>query len=163
MPKPIARIPRDAPNEKVEILGRATAASCVFIGHGRSVLWARLQLFLEKDLGLETVSYESESRAGETIVPVLEKMLGQTTFAVLVLTAEDETAAGLRRARQNVIHEAGLFQGRLGFRRAILLRQEGIEDFTNVAGLQYISFAGDHIEQAFWELQRVLKREGLLK
>lgn len=163
MPKPTARIPRDAPNEKVEILGRATAKSCVFIGHGRSVLWARLQLFLEKDLGLETVSYESESRAGETIVPVLEKMLGQATFAVLVLTAEDETAAGLRRARQNVIHEAGLFQGRLGFRRAILLRQEGIEDFTNVAGLQYISFAGDHIEQTFWELQRVLKREGLLK
>ncbi|MDQ3684658.1 MAG: nucleotide-binding protein, partial [Acidobacteriota bacterium] len=92
MPKPITRNPHDTPNEKVEILGRATAKSCVFIGHGRSVLWARLQLFLENDLGLETVSYESESRAGETIVPVLEKLLGQATFAVLILTAEDETA-----------------------------------------------------------------------
>ncbi len=163
MPKPITRNPHDTPNEKVEILGRATAKSCVFIGHGRSVLWARLQLFLENDLGLETVSYESESRAGDSIVPVLEKMLGQATFAVMVLTAEDETAAGARRARQNVIHEAGLFQGRLGFKRAILLRQEGIEDFTNVAGLQYIPFAGDRIEQTFWDLQRVLKREGLLQ
>ena len=153
---------RDAPNEKVEILGGDRQIVRLHRAWAER-LWARLQLFLENDLGLETVSYESESRAGETLVPVLEKLLGQGTFAVLILTAEDETAAGLRRARQNVIHEAGLFQGRLGFKRAILLRQEGIEDFTNVAGLQYISFAGGHIEQAFWELQRVLKREGLLK
>jgi len=153
----------DEPNGKVEILGRATTASCVFIGHGRSALWARLQLFLEKDLGLQTVTYESESRAGESIVPVLEKMLGQATFAVLLLTGDDETAAGEKRARQNVIHEAGLFQGRLGFRKAILLRQEGLEDFSNVDGLQYIAFHGDRIEQTFWELQRVLKREGLLR
>jgi predicted nucleotide-binding protein len=149
--------------EKVEIIGRAIPNSCVFIGHGRNPVWARLQLFLENDLQLATVTYESESRVGDSIVPILEKMLGEATFAVLILTAEDETASGGRRARQNVIHEAGLFQGRLGFRKAILLRQEGLEDFTNVAGLQYISFSGDRIEQTFWELQRVLKREGLLQ
>jgi predicted nucleotide-binding protein len=90
-------------------------------------------------------------------------MLSQATFAVLILTAEDETALGEKRARQNVIHEAGLFQGKLGFRRAILLRQEGTEEFSNVAGLQYISFNGDRIEQAFYEFQRVLKREGIIQ
>jgi hypothetical protein len=67
-----------------------------------------------------------------------------------------------RRARQNVIHEAGLFQGRLGFRRAVLLKQDGLEDFTNVHGLQYIGFSGDRIDQTFFELGRVLKRERLL-
>jgi len=149
-------------SEKVEIVGRATTKQCVFIGHGRNPLWARLQLFLENDLNLVTVNYESESRVGDSIVPVLEKMLSQATFAVLILTAEDETAVGGKRARQNVIHEAGLFQGKLGFRKAILLRQEGLEDFTNVAGLQYIGFSGDRIDQTFYELQRVLKREGLL-
>ncbi len=148
---------------KVEILGRAVLSTRVFIGHGRSPLWARLQLFLENDLNLQTIAYESESRAGSSIVPILEEMLKQATFAALILTAEDETAAGARRARQNVIHEAGLFQGRLGFRKAILLKQEGLEDFSNVAGLQYIPFSGDRIEQTFWELQRVLKREGLLR
>lgn len=132
----------------------------VFIGHGRSPVWARLQLFLENNLGLETVSYESEPRAGEAIIPILEEMLEQATFAVLILTAEDETASGAKRARQNVIHEAGLFQGKLGFKKAILLRQEGTEDFSNVAGLQYISFDGDKIEQVFWQLQEVLIREG---
>ena len=137
---------------------------CVFIGHGRSPLWARLQLFLEKELNLKTVAYESESRAGDSIVPILEGMLNQATFAVLILTAEDETAtAGSKRARQNVIHEAGLFQGRLGFKKAILLRQDGLEDFSNVAGLQYVGFTGDRIDQTFYELQRVLKREGLLQ
>jgi predicted nucleotide-binding protein with TIR-like domain len=77
-------------------------------------------------------------------------------------TGEDETASGSVRARQNVVHEIGLFQSRLGFNKAILLKQLGVEDFTNVDGLQYISFAEDRIEQAFPELIRALKREGLL-
>jgi predicted nucleotide-binding protein len=79
---------------------------------------------------------------------------------VLILTAEDETGLGTR-ARQNVVHEAGLFQGRLGFNKAILLVQEGLEEFSNVAGLQHIPFGGDRIDQTFLELQRVLRREGL--
>jgi predicted nucleotide-binding protein len=138
-------------------------APCVFIGHGRSKLWARLKVYLEDELNLATITYESESHVGESIVPVLEKMLEQGSFAVLVLTAEDKTSEGSKRARQNVIHEAGLFQGRLGFKKAVLLRQDGLEGLTNVDGLQYIGFSGDSIEQTFYELQRVLKREGLLK
>jgi predicted nucleotide-binding protein len=139
-----------------------TQNACIFIGHGRSVLWARLQLLLEKDLGIETINYESESRVGDSIIPILEKMLNQVTFAVIVLTAEDETRDGEKRARQNVIHELGLFQGKLDFKRVILLIEEGVEQFTNIAGLQYISFNSNKIEQTFYELQRVLKREGLI-
>lgn len=135
---------------------------CVFIGHGRSKLWARVKVFLEDDIRLATVTYESESRTGHAIVPVLEKMLNQATFAVLVFTAEDDTAEGTKRARQNVIHEAGLFQGRLGFSKAVLLVQDGVEAFSNIAGLQYIPFSDDRVEQTFYELQRVLKREGLV-
>lgn len=153
----------DAKTDQVEPVDRPVHKPRVFIGHGQSPLWARLQLFLENDLGLETVNYESEPRVGHSIVPVLERMLDQATFAVLILTAEDETASGGKRARQNVIHEAGLFQGKLGFRKAILLIQEGLEEFTNVAGLQYIAFGGNKIESTFWELQRVLKREGLIQ
>lgn len=149
--------------EKVDIRDHTVSKPNVFIGHGRSILWARLKIFIDDDLGLNTISYESESRVGDSIVPILERMLDEASFAVLILTAEDETAEGARRARQNVIHEAGLFQGRVGFRKAVLLKQEGLEEFSNVAGLQYVSFQGDRIEQTFYELQRVLKREGLLK
>ena len=136
---------------------------CVFIGHGRSRLWARVKTYIEDELGLATVTYESEPRTGDSIVPILEKMLDQATFALLLLTAEDEVPAGGRRARQNVVHEAGLFQGRLGFRRAVLLVQEGIEGFSNVAGLQHVPFSGENVEQTFYEVQRVLKRERQLE
>jgi predicted nucleotide-binding protein len=134
----------------------------VFIGHGRSKLWARLQVFVKDELQVETVSYESESRVGESIVHILEKMLNQATFAVLVLTAEDQTEEGGKRARQNVIHEAGLFQGRLGFDKAILLVQRGLEGFTNVDGLQYIPFSDDNIEETFYQLQRAMKQKGTI-
>jgi predicted nucleotide-binding protein len=47
-------------------------------------------------------------------------MLDQASFAFLVMTAEDEQADGDHHARMNVIHEVGLFQGRLGFNRSFL-------------------------------------------
>lgn len=132
---------------------------CVFIGHGRSKLWANVKLFIEEDLKLETVLFESESRVGESIVPILEEMLNKATFAVLILTAEDETAEGQKRARQNVIHEAGLFQGKLGFRRAIILKQSGTEEFSNISGLQYIPFDGDSIDATFYKLSKAIQKE----
>lgn len=134
----------------------------VFIGHGKSKLWARLQVFINDELKIETVSYESEPRVGESIVPVLNKMLDESTFAILILTAEDQTEEGTKRARQNVIHEAGLFQGRLGFDKAILLVQSGLEGFTNVDGLQYIPFSNENIEETFYQLQRTMKKKGII-
>ncbi|MDQ2856898.1 MAG: nucleotide-binding protein [Acidobacteriota bacterium] len=90
------------------------------------------------------------------------QLLSEANFAILILTAEDETATGSMRARQNVVHEVRLFQSKLGFNKAILLKQEGVEDFTNVAGLQYIAFKDNKIDQAFYELRRTLEREGLI-
>ena len=135
----------------------------IFIGHGRSKLWARLQLFLKDDLSLNTLTFEDESRTSESIVNILSDFLDNSSMAILVMTAEDETVEGMNRARQNVIHEAGLFQGRLGFDKVIILKQEGIEEFSNLAGLQYIPFSGDNIEQCFYELQRKFKKLGMLK
>jgi predicted nucleotide-binding protein len=133
----------------------------VFIGHGRSKLWARVQVFLNDDLNLKTLTFEDESRTSESIVNILGGFLNNSSIAILILTAEDESAEGKLRARQNVVHEAGLFQGRLGFDKVIILKQEGVEDFTNIAGLQYISFSGDNVEQCFYELQRKLKKIGM--
>jgi len=135
----------------------------VFIGHGRSKLWARLKVFLKDDLNLNTLTFEGESRTSESVVDILDEFLDRSSIAILILTAEDESADGKLRARQNVVHEAGLFQGRLGFDKVIILKQEGVEEFTNIAGLQYIPFSGDNIEQCFYELQRKLKKIGMTK
>lgn len=134
-------------------------APCVFIGHGHSDVWRQVRTFLEEELSLETLEYQSEPRAGIPVVAVLEEMLDRATFAVLVLTAEDDNARGGKRARQNVVHEAGLFQGVLGFRRAILLVQRGVEEFSNVAGLEHIAFEDNAIDTTFDKLRGVLKRE----
>ena len=137
-------------------------APCVFVAHGRSPHWALVQRFLETDLGLEVLAFESESRAGQHIVEVLDSMLGEADFAVIVLTAEDATEKGSLRARQNVVHEAGLAQGKLGHRRAVLVVQEGLEEFSNIAGLQQLRFRGDAIQQVFEGLRTALAREGLI-
>lgn len=86
-------------------------------------------------------------------------MLGRSSFACLVLTAEDEMADGTMRARRNVIHEAGLFQGRLGFSRAIVLLEEGAEEFSNIHGIQQIRFAKGNIKETFGEVLATLRRE----
>ena len=135
----------------------------VFIGHGRSKLWARLQIYLKDDLNLKTLTFEDETRTGETIVNILEGFLAKASFAILIMTGEDETSDGKSRARQNVIHEAGLFQGRLGFNKVIILKQDGVEEFSNIDGLQYIPFSNDNIEQTFYELGRKFKKLGMIK
>ena len=86
-------------------------------------------------------------------------MLSKTSFGVLVLTGEDETSEGDFRARQNVIHEAGLFQGRLGFNRAIILLEEGTEEFSNIEGIEQIRFGKKNIKETFGEVLATLRRE----
>ena len=78
------------------------------------------------------------------------------------MTAEDERIDGVMQARMNVIHEVGLFQGRLGFTNAIVLLEEGCEEFSNIAGLGQIRFPAGRISAAFEEVRRVMEREGLV-
>jgi predicted nucleotide-binding protein len=93
----------------------------------------------------------------------LNKMLDDAAFAFLVLTAEDERADGVMQARMNVVHEAGLFQGRLGFEKAIILLEEGCEEFSNIKGLGQIRFPPGSISATFEEVRRVLEREGVIQ
>jgi predicted nucleotide-binding protein len=88
-------------------------------------------------------------------------MLDTTGVAFLVMTGEDERADGAVVARMNVVHEAGLFQGRLGFNRAIVLLEEGCEEFSNIHGLGQIRFPKGNIGAVFEKIREVLEREGL--
>jgi predicted nucleotide-binding protein len=77
------------------------------------------------------------------------------------MTGDNKDADGNRHARENVIHEAGLFQGRLGFRRAIVLLEEGCAHFSNNSGIHYIPFAKDNIASTFGEVIATIHREFL--
>jgi predicted nucleotide-binding protein len=65
-------------------------------------------------------------------------MLNTSSIAFLVFTGEDEAGDGGVRARQNVVHEAGLFQGKLGFSKALMLLEEGTEEFRLPAACKII-------------------------
>lgn len=134
----------------------------VFIGHGHSPVWRELQYFLQNRLHLTTDEFNSVSTAGVGNTNRLEEMLYNAAFAFLILTAEDEQPDGTLRPRENVVHEAGLFQGRLGFKKAILLLEETCEKFSNAAGLGHIPFPPGNIKAAFEQVREVLEREKVI-
>jgi Predicted nucleotide-binding protein containing TIR-like domain len=134
----------------------------VFIGHGRSAVWLELKIFLQERLGLTVVEFNSTSPAGVATLERLKEMLDAVNFAFLILTGEDEQADGRLNPRLNVAHEAGLFQGKLGFTKAIVLLEDGCQDFSNVHGLGEIRFPKGKISAEFEEVRRVLEREKLV-
>lgn len=136
--------------------------SRVFIGHGRSPQWRELKEFLQDRLGLQVDEFNRVPVAGTTTVARLSQMMDNAAFACLIMTAEDELADGTTAARANVVHEVGLFQGRLGFERAIVLMEEGCEEFSNITGLSQLRYPEGRISAIYEELRQVLEREGML-
>jgi len=134
----------------------------VFIGHGHDAQWRHVKDCLG-EWGLRPAYFESSPATGKFVSEVLTEQALGADFAVIVVTGEDADSAGQLRGRQNVIHEIGLMQGRLGWARVAILLEEGVEPFTNIAGLQYIRFSNGRVHQAFHELESMLVREGLLQ
>ena len=131
----------------------------IFIGHGRSQQWRDLKDHLHDKHGYQVEAYEIGARAGHAIRDILEDMLTKSSCALLVMTAEDEVSDGTLRARQNVIHEIGLFQGRLGFSRSIVLLEEGADEFSNIQGIDQIRFSKNNIRETFGDVLATLRRE----
>jgi hypothetical protein len=135
----------------------------VFIGHGRSMAWRDLKDFIKDRLHLPYDEFNRVPVAGITNIDRLSEMLDAAAVAFVILTAEDEQADGALRARMNVIHEVGLFQGRLGFTKAIVLLEDGCEEFSNIAGLGQIRFPKANIASKFEEIRLVLSAKVFFK
>jgi predicted nucleotide-binding protein len=134
----------------------------VFIGHGRAFAWRDLKDFIQDRLHLSWDEFNRVPVAGLTNIVRLSEMLDESAIAFLVMTAEDEQQDGAMHARMNVIHEVGLFQGRLGFTKAIIILESGCEEFSNIQGLGQIRFPKGNIKACFEEIRQVLEREGLI-
>lgn len=136
--------------------------SKVFIGHGgASAEYLKLGVWLG-DLGLDWEVFDRKPTAGMSTKERLLEMLNNAQIAFLLMTPEDEDAEGEMNARANVIHEVGLFQGRLGWMKAIILLEEGCEEFSNIEGVGQIRYPKGSIKAAFEEIREVLQREGVL-
>ncbi len=135
----------------------------IFIGHGRSLVWRELKDFLKDDLHLEPDEFNQEPTEGRLIGERLRQMLDEACFAFIIFTAEDSRGTTPTVPRLNVVHETGLFQGRLGFEKAIVLLEDGCEKFSNIDGLVYIPFPPNRISATFENIRKLLRKQGLIQ
>ena len=149
-------VPRCQLPQEIE---RAIVEPVIFVGHGQSEQWRQLKDHLQDKHGYSIEAYEVGARAGHAIRDILEDMLDKSSLAILVMTGEDKDADGGIHARDNVIHELGLFQGRLGFARAIILLEDGTQEFSNIHGIHQIRFSKGNIKETFGDVLAVLGRE----
>ena len=133
----------------------------IFIGHGRSHIWRELKDFIAETMELDYEEFNRISAVGKPTSERLKEMLEESSIAIIIMTGEDEQADGSLRARENVIHEIGLFQGKLGFEQTIILLEDGCKDFSNIHGITHIPFPKGSIEVAYGSILKVLKRESI--
>jgi len=129
----------------------------VFISHGKSSEWRKVQPFIEKDVELKTIELEQEANAGRTIIEKLIDNSERCDSAVIVMTGDDFTKEEEARVRENVMHEIGFFQGSYGRNKVDLLHEEGVNIPSNLSGVAYVPFPKESIEAGFHVLQRELK------
>lgn len=129
----------------------------IVIGHGRSPLWKELKEWLRDNYDCKIHEFNSQSVVGVTHTERLQQLVDVADMAFLLMTAEDEVGADAVRARQNVVHEVGLFQGALGFRNAAVLLEDGCEEFSNIAGLGQIRFPVGDLTPAFEKIRQYMR------
>jgi predicted nucleotide-binding protein len=162
--KAILKISKYLDNLDVKIVESINqTGSHIFIGHGRSNDWRDLKDFVNERLSLPWDEFNRIPVAGLSNTNRLTQMLNSSCFAFLIMSAEDEQIDGDYQARMNVIHEVGLFQGRLGFEKAIILLEDGCKEFSNIQGLGQIRYPKGNISAIFEDIRRVLEREDILQ
>lgn len=129
----------------------------IFISHGQSKEWYKVQAHVEKDLHFKTIELAQQPNLGRTVLQKLDEESNKCCIAIIVMTGDDKIDEGEIRARENVLHEIGFFQGKMGFDKLILLHEESVSIPSNIHGLVYISFPKDTVEVTFGALSRELK------
>jgi predicted nucleotide-binding protein len=126
----------------------------IFVSHGHNeLLKLKLKDFVENRLKRRVAVLSEQPSAGMTVVEKLERVSNECSSAIILMTGDDSLRDGGVRARQNVIHELGFFQGKYGRNRVILLVEEGVELFSNISGIVYIRFDPNNFDAAFESLR----------
>lgn len=130
----------------------------IFISYGHNeLLKLKLKEFIRDRLKREIIILDELPNSGLTIVEKLEKASTYCNCAIVLLTKDDELMEGGMRARQNVIHEVGFFQGKYGRNKVILLCEKGIDLFSNISGIMRIEFEATHFEAVYDSIRMELE------
>jgi hypothetical protein len=128
----------------------------IFISHGRSHEWYKVQAYVERDIKLPTLELAQEANLGRTVFQKLIEESDKCRYAVIVMTGDDELG-DQKRARENVMHEIGFFQGKYGAHNVCLLYEEGTSIPTNIHGLVYSPFTKGMVDAAFALMRREIE------
>jgi predicted nucleotide-binding protein len=145
---------------------RRDLGASVFIGHGHSDDWRAVLDWLRDGLELQVEEFNLKPNVGVPNTILLGRMLDQAAVAIMVMTPEVKHEDGTWHARENILHEIGLLQGRLGFERVAILKEETVKSFSNIDGLTVIPFkAGQFANSPDVQaaLCRFLERERLVE
>jgi len=87
-------------------------------------------------------------------------MLGKVSFAVLVMTGEDEAEGERCGLDKTSFMKLGLFQGHLGFfTKAIVLWRKILRNFRTFQGVHQIRYAKGNIKETFGDVLATLRSE----
>jgi predicted nucleotide-binding protein len=130
----------------------------IFISHGRSPDWHKVQAYIEKDIRVATLELAQEANRGRTVLQKLNEEAARCSYAVIVMTGDDDIGADEPpRTRENVMHEIGFFQGRYGLEGICLLYEEGTSIPSNIHGLVYVPYPKGYVEATFGALRREIE------
>ena len=129
----------------------------IFISHGSSKEWYKVQMHIEKELGISTIELAQQPNIGRTILQKLNEESEKCGASIIVMTGDDLINEDEVRVRENVLHEIGFFQGKFGLDKVVLLHEDGVNIPSNIHGLVYIPFPKETVEATFGGLQRELR------
>lgn len=135
----------------------------VFVIHDSHPEFHALRLFIEERCGLAAYELGFPEAQEDDIAALMERRLGRCGFAVCLLSAGATFPDGRAAADQRLVYQAGVFQGRYGFSRVAILCEDGCDTFSNIAGLIRLDFPRGQVDTTFFELERILEREGLIR
>lgn len=160
----------DNPSTTTDEISTTPAASMaaepsIFLVHGREEgAKHAVARFVQIITGLEPIVLAEQPNLGQTLIEKFEKHASQVSYAIVLLTGDDEgrlrnTRPLKRRARQNVILELGWFAAKLGRQRVAMLYQTGVEIPGDMVGVLYAEL--DPSEGWKIKLAREMKAAGL--
>lgn len=115
--------------------------SKVFVVHGHNGEMKEAVARLVERQGLQAVILHEKANQGATIIEKFERN-SDVSCAICLFTADDFGRAKAaeketKRARQNVVFEAGYFIGKLGREKVILIADQGVEIPSDLRGVVY--------------------------
>ena len=132
--------------------------SKVFIVHGHDEALTQAVARLIEKQSIEAIILKEQRNGGDTIITKFEKN-SNVGAAIFLFTADDlgkakDEAELKKRARQNVVFEAGYFMGKLGRERTIMISDKDIEIPSDMQGIVYT-------DSTNWQLDVLRELEGI--